>query len=156
MTSLSLSNGVLRLVSVERGIDTLIDNVRGRIDGLTIGDQLRFNVSAVWRSTPVTVAGALNDPEAAAKGAPSQLVFALDSPLAKLAFGGALALGDKPSAEGDLTTSIPSITALTSFLDVKPPPILAADDIAIIAKIKAASDSADAWRRNVDQCWAKT
>jgi AsmA protein len=141
LTSLSLSNGVLRLVSVERRIDTLIDNVRGRIDGLTIGDQLRFNVSAVWRSTPVTVAGALNDPEAAAKGAPSQLVFALDSPLTKLAFGGALALGDKPSAEGDLTTSIPSITALTSFLDVKPPPILAADDIAITAKIKAASDS---------------
>lgn len=141
LTSLSLSNGVLRLVSANRGIDTLINNVRGRLDGLTIGDQLRFNVSAVWRNTPVTVAGALNDPEAAAKGAPSQLVFALNSPLAKLAFGGALALGDKPSAEGDLTTSVPSITALTSFLNTKPPPVLAADDIAIAAKIKAVSNS---------------
>jgi AsmA protein len=141
LTSLSLSNGVLRLVSAKRGIDTLIDNVRGRLDGLTIGDQLRFNVSAVWRNTPVTVAGALNDPEAAAKGAPSQLAFALDSPLAKLVFGGALALGDKPSAEGDLTASVPSIAGLTAFLDMKPPPILAADDIMIIAKIKAVSDS---------------
>jgi hypothetical protein len=84
LTSLSLSN------SAKRGVDTLIENVRGRVDGLTIGDQLRFNLSAVWRKTPFTVAGALNDPEAAAKGAPSAIVFALDSPLAKLGFGGAL------------------------------------------------------------------
>ena len=64
LASLRLSNGVLRLVSAKRGVDTMIDNVQGRFDGLTIGDQLRFNLSAVWRKTPITVAGALNDPEA--------------------------------------------------------------------------------------------
>ena len=31
LTSLSLSNGVLRLVSAKRGVDTLIDNVQGRV-----------------------------------------------------------------------------------------------------------------------------
>jgi AsmA protein len=141
LTSLSLSNGVLRLVSANRGVDTLIDNVRGRIGGLTIGDQLRFNLSAVWRNTQIAVAGALNDPEAAAKGARSSLVFALDSPLAKLAFGGALTLGDKPSAEGNLTTSVPSIAALAAFLNTEPPPVLASDDIAITAKVKGALDA---------------
>ena len=135
LASLSLSNGVLRLVSAKRGVDTLIENVQGRFDGLTIGDQLRFNLSAVWRKTPIAVAGALNDPETAAKGAPSPVVFGLDSPLAKLAFGGSLALGDNPSAEGDLTASIPSIAALASFLNTQPPPILAANDIAITAKV---------------------
>jgi AsmA protein len=141
LASLSLSNGVLRLVSAKRGVDTLIDNVRGRFDGLTIGDQLRFNLSAIWRKTPITVAGALNDPETAAKGAPSPMVLALDSPLAKLAFGGSLAIGDKPSADGDLTASIPSIAALASFLNAQPPPVLAVNDIAITAKVKGAADS---------------
>ncbi len=141
LASLRLSNGVLRLVSAKRGVDTLIDNVQGRFDGLTIGDQLRFNLSAVWRKTPIAVAGALNDPETAAKGEPSPIVFGLDSPLAKLAFGGSLALGDKPSADGDLTASIPSIAALASFLNAKPPPVLAADDIAITAKVKGAPNA---------------
>jgi AsmA protein len=138
LASLRLSNGVLRLVSAKRGVDTLIDNVQGRFDGLTIGDQLRFNLSAIWRKTPIAVAGALDDPETAARGEPSPIVFGLDSPLAKLAFGGSLALGDKPSADGDLTASVPSIAALASFLNAKPPPVLAADDIAIIAKVKGA------------------
>ncbi len=141
LASLSLSNGVLRFVSAKRGVDALIDDVHGRFDGLTIGDQLRFNLSAVWRKTPITVGGALNDPESAAKGAPSPVVLALDSPLAKIAFGGLLALGDAPSADGDLTASIPSIAALASFLDAQPPPVLAADDIAITAKVKGGLDS---------------
>ena len=141
LASLKLSNGVLRLVSAKRGVDTLIDNVQGRFDGLTIGDQLRFNLSAIWRKTPIAVAGALDDPETAAKGEPSPIVFGLDSTLAKLTFGGSLALGDKPSADGDLTASIPSIAALASFLNAKPPPVLAADDIAITAKVKGAPNA---------------
>jgi AsmA protein len=141
LASLSLSNGILRLVSAKRGVDAVIDNVHGRFNGLTIGDQLRFDLSAVWRKTPIAVAGALNDPETAAKGAPSPMVLALDSPLAKLAFGGSLALSDQPSIDGDLTASIPSIAALASFLDVQPPGVLAANDITITSKVKGAADS---------------
>jgi AsmA protein len=141
LASLSLSNGVLRVVSAKRGIDALIDNVHGRFNGLTIGDQLRFDLSAMWRKTPIAIAGALNDPETAAKGAPSPIVLVLDSPLAKLAFGGSLALGDQPSVDGDLTASIPSIAALTSFLDAQPPAVLAANDITITAKVRGAADS---------------
>jgi AsmA protein len=141
LASLRLSNGVLRLVSAKRGVDTMIDNVQGRFDGLTVGDQLRFNLSAVWRKTPIAVAGALDDPETAAKGEPSPIVFGLDSPLGKLAFGGSLALGDKPAADGDLTASIPSIAALASFLNTRPLPVLAADDLAVTAKVKGAADT---------------
>ena len=132
---------MLRVVSAKRGVETAIDSVHGRFDGLTIGDQLHFNLSAVWRKTPITVAGALNDPESAAKGAPSPVVFALDSPLAKMTFSGSLALGDKPSADGDLTASVPSIAAMASFLDAQPPPVLAANDIEIAAKVKGGPDS---------------
>ena len=141
LASLSLSNGVLRLLSARRGLDTLIDNVQGRFDGLTVGDQLRFNLSAVWRKTPITIAGVLNDPESAAKGAPSPVVFALDSPLAKLTYGGSLALTEEPNADGDLTVSIPSIAALASFLAARPPAVLASNDLAITAKVKGTADS---------------
>ena len=141
LASLRLSNGVLRLISAKRGVDTRIDKVQGRFDGLTVGDQLRFNLSAVLRKTPITIAGALDDPETAAKGAPSPMVFGLDSPLGKLAFGGSLALGGEPSADGDLTLSIPSIGALASFLNIQPPPVLVADDVAITAKVKGAADT---------------
>ena len=56
-------------------------------------------------------------------------------------FSGALALGDAPSAEGDLTASVPSIAALTAFLNIGRPPVLAADDIALTAKVKAGADA---------------
>lgn len=141
LTTLSLSHGRLRVVSAKRGVDTLIDDVQGRFDGLTIGDRLRFNISAVWRNTPVTIVGALDDPETAAKGATSPLSFAVVSPLAKLVFGGAFAFGDKPRAEGDLIASIPSVRALASFLNAKPPPVLIANDIAVTGKIKAARNT---------------
>ena len=140
LASLSLSNGVLRIVSNRHGVDTLIANVHGSLDGLTVGNQLRFNLSAVWRNAPIAVLGALSDPEAAAKGAPSPFVIALDSPIAKFAFDGVLAGGDAPSAEGDMTASVASIAALTSLFDAAPAQTLAADDIAITAKLKAAPD----------------
>jgi AsmA protein len=141
LTSLSLSNGLLRLVDARRGLDTLIANVQGRLDGLTVGDQLRFSMSAEWRNAPIAIAGALRDPEAAAKGAPTPFEFALDSPIAKFAFDGALALGSAPSAEGAMNASVPSIAALTALLNAERPPVLAADDIAIAGKIKATPDA---------------
>jgi AsmA protein len=61
--------------------------------------------------------------------------------LAKLGFGGSLALGEQPSVDGDLTASVPSIAALASFLDAQPPAVPAANDITITAKVKGAADT---------------
>jgi len=141
LTSVSLSNGFLRVVGLRPGLDTLLANVQGRLDGLTAGNQLRFNLSAEWRNAPFAIAGVLSDPEAAAKGAPSRFEFALDSPMVKFAFDGALALGDKPSAEGDMSASVPSIAPLAALFNAGPPPILAAHDIAVSGKVKAAPDA---------------
>ena len=141
LTGLSLTNGLLRVVGARRGLDLLIANVQGRLDGLTVGNQLRFNLSAEWRNTRIAIAGVMSDPEAAANGASSPFEFALDSPLAKFAFNGALALGDKPSAEGDMTASVPSIAALAEFVGARRPPFVAADDISASGKLKAAPDA---------------
>ena len=141
LRSLSLSNGFLRVVGARRGLDTLIANVEGRLDGLTVGNQLRFNLSAEWRNAPIAIAGVLSDPEAAAKGASSRFEFALDSPLAKFAFDGAVALGEKPGAEGDMTASVTSIAALAALLNARQHSVLAANDITIAGKVKVAADA---------------
>ncbi|HEX9168339.1 MAG TPA: AsmA-like C-terminal region-containing protein [Roseiarcus sp.] len=141
LSSLSLSNGFLRVVGAKRGLDTLIANVQGRLDGLTVGNQLRFNLSAEWRNAPIAIAGVLSDPEAAAKGAQTRFEFALDSPIAKFAFDGAVSLGEKPTAEGDTTASVPSIAALAALFNAQPPPFLAAGNIVISGKVKAAADA---------------
>ena len=141
LTSLSLTNGLLRVVGARRGLDLLIANVEGRLDGLTVGNQLRFNLSAEWRNARIAIAGVLSDPEAAANGASSRFEFALDSPLAKFAYDGAIALGEKPSGEGDMTVSVPSIAALATFLGARRPPFLATDDIAMSGKLKATPEA---------------
>src|SRR5579871_435731 len=64
LTGLSLTNGLLRVVGARRGLDLLIANVQGRLDGLTVGNQLRFNLSAEWRNTRIAIAGVMSDPEA--------------------------------------------------------------------------------------------
>ena len=127
----------MRLVSARRRLDTLIDNVRGRFDGLTIGDQLRFNLSAVWRNTPITVAGALDDPETAAKGAPSPVYSGSIPhwPSSRSAARSRSATSPELMAVPDCFVFIPSIAALAAFLNTQPPAILAANDIAITAKV---------------------
>ena len=141
LASLRLSDGLLHLVSAKRGVDTTIDNVHGRFDGLTIGDQLRFNLSATWRNTPITVAGALNDPESAAKGGAKSGRIRARFAIGQACVRRPACARDRFSADGDLTTSIPSITALAAFLDTPELPALAANDIAITAKVKGAPES---------------
>jgi AsmA protein len=140
LASLRLSNGVLRLVSKSRGLDTLIDGVRGRLDGLTIGHQLRFDLSAVWRNVPIAIVGTLIDPEAGAKGAPSPLALALDSPVARLAFNGTLVGGASPELEGDATMSIASIAALAKLIGA-PIVWMWPNDLSIKGKAKATPEA---------------
>ena len=141
LASLNLSNGLIRVVSKSRGLDTLIENVSGRLDGLATGDRLRINLSAVWRDVPVAITGVLADPEAAAKAEPSRLEFALVSRVANLVFRGAYTRGDDANVEGDLVASVGSLAALTHLFGSPPPPFLASDDISISGKAKATRDA---------------
>jgi len=137
LASLSLSDGVLRVMSRARGFDTLIENVQGALDGLAPGQPLRVNLSAIWRGAPITIFLSLADPVLTASGAASGFSAALASPVAALAFNGSLAGGARPSIAGDFSASSPSFTALARLLGSKPPYFLAADEVAIAGKVKA-------------------
>lgn len=137
VNAVSLSNGVLRIASRTRGLDTLMESVQGRIDGLTAGDPLRVGLSAVWRGTPLTLAGALTDPVRAANGEPSAFNAALVSSVANFALNGVLVGGATPGVSGEVAASSHSLTALWRLIGLSPPSVLAADDVAISGAIRA-------------------
>lgn len=137
LTGVSLSDGVLRVVSQARRFDTVIENVQGGLDGLVPGQRLRVNLSAIWRGAPITIFLSLADPVLTASGAPSGFSATLASPIADLAFNGFLAGGARPSLAGDFSASSPSLAALARLLGSKPPTFLAAADVAIAGKVKA-------------------
>lgn len=98
---LSLSNGTIRLISERRGLDTVINNVQGRLDGLIAGHATQFDLSAVWRDQKVEIAGAIAGVQTAATGAPRPVWFTLGSPIASVEFNGALVGAAATTAEGD-------------------------------------------------------
>ena len=53
LAGISLRNGVLRVLGKSRGLDTVIENVQGRVDGFGPGDRLRLNLSGIWRDAPI-------------------------------------------------------------------------------------------------------
>ena len=142
LAGLSLTNGVLRVVSKSRGLDTVIENVQGRVDGLAAGDRMRVNLSALWRDAPISISGSLDNLERAGRGEPSAFELALVSPIANLSFSGALAGGEAPSVAGDVSASVPSVKALARVVGADPPSFVAADDAAVVGKLQATPNEA--------------
>jgi AsmA protein len=134
---LRLSNGVLRIVRRSRGLDTVMENVEGRLDGLAPGDRMRMNIVALWRDAPIAISGELANLELVARGESSALDFALASPIASLSFRGALVGGEEPSVSGEVSGSIPTLKALTRVVGLALPRFVAADDVSINGRITA-------------------
>ncbi|MBV8107678.1 MAG: AsmA family protein [Hyphomicrobiales bacterium] len=142
LAGIGLTNGVLRIVSKSRRLDTVLENVQGRVDGFARADKIRVNLSAIWRDAPIAISGSLDNLERVERGEPSALEALLVSPIATLSFSGALAGGGAPNLEGEVSASVPSIKALARLLGRAPPTFLAADDVVIAAKLKATANEA--------------
>ncbi len=132
-----MSGGVLRVSSNARRLDTVIEGVRGGIDGLLPGQSPSINLSGVWRGTPLTVIASLADPLLTAAGVPGAFSAAILSPVAGLTLTGGLAGGARFSFSGDFSASAPSLAALAHFLDSSPPPFLVADNVQLAGKVSA-------------------
>ena len=141
LSSLSVSNGVLRLVDKERGVETMIDSVQGRLDGLKAGDRPRLVLSAVWRDTPFNLGLSLSNAENAVKGKPSPFAVALVSPAGKVEFTGEIGWGANPKLAGDLSASTHSLASVARLFRVPPPSFLSPDDAAVVAKLEASQES---------------
>jgi AsmA protein len=137
LARLSLSDGVVRVSSRKRGLDTTFANVQGGPGELVAGRPLDIRLSATWRGAPVSLSVALADPLLAAAGGASALRASLSSPVAELALEGDVNGGARFSVSGDFSASSPSVAALARLLGRGPPPFLAADDIKISGKVKA-------------------
>ncbi len=84
--SVSLTDGVVRVTSRRQGFDTVIESVRGRLDGLSLTSRFSVDLSAVWRGAPLVVSGSLDEPQRAARGMASSLNVAIASALGDLGF----------------------------------------------------------------------
>jgi AsmA protein len=133
----NLSNGVVRVTSRTRGLDTVIESVRGRCDGSSPASRVSVDLSAIWRGAPLVLSGALEAPHRAAFGMPSPLNLRMSSFLGDFAFSGTLTAGAKPGALGNVLASSHAIAQIGRLLGVAFPPTLDAADIAISGKIKA-------------------
>ena len=142
LAGISLRNGVLRVLSKSHGLDTMIENVQGRVDGFAPGDRIRLNVSAIWREAPIAISASLDSVERVERGEPSALEATLVSPIANLSLSGALPGGGAPKLEAEVSASVPSIKALARFVGREPPSFLAADDLAVAAKLETTGNEA--------------
>jgi AsmA protein len=133
----SLTNGVVRVTSRKRALDTVIEGVRGRFDILSPATRIRVDMSAVWRDAPFVLSGSLDDPQQAAQGRPSALVVGLASWLGDLTFTGAVTAGAAPGVAGDVSVSSHALGDLLGLFGGTPPPFPGAADVAISGKIKA-------------------
>jgi AsmA protein len=138
---LRFSDGFLRIVSANRGLDTLIENARGGLDGLSAGRPLSFDVSARWRGEPVSAAGDLAEPERAQQGEASAFNFVLSSRAANLALHGSLTGGGSPSFEGDLNLGVKSIESLMRLLGASGARPIAADTLTLSSRATIGGES---------------
>ena len=138
LINVSLENGIVRIIDKRHDFDTVVEDVRGQIEGTGSAEGLRVNFSAVWRETPVTISGLLAN-IGASRGAGSDLVLGLQSPVVDLAITGGLLLDNKPSLNGDVALTIKSLAGLARVTGLPRPAFWAADDIAVMGKIKASA-----------------
>ncbi len=140
--SLTVTNGVIRLTSRSLRLDTILKGVEGRIDGLQLGSRTSADLSVVWRDAPFTLSASLDDATSAARGRPSALTIAIESPLGDLNFNGALAAGATPTAAGDLAMSSHDLGEALRLVGVAASPALRAADVTISGKVKVAPQDA--------------
>lgn len=141
MASVSLTDGVVMATSRGRRPTALFENVQGRLDGLSLGARMSFDLSAVWRDAPISLTGSLDEPGRAAEGRPSALAVAIASPeLGDLKFDGTLTGGLAPGLAGDLSIASHAPAKALRLIGVRSPLMLAGADIAIAGKVKAAPE----------------
>ncbi len=137
LDSVSLTDGVVRVTSRRQGVDTVVESVRGRLDGLSLSSRFSVDLSAVWRGAPLVISGSLDDPQSAARGTASPLNVTIASALGDLKFGGAMTAGATPGAAGELSVSSRALGEAARLFGVTPSLDLGAADVAISGSVKA-------------------
>ncbi len=67
--ALAIHGGLVRIVSATRGIDTIVEDVEGRLDWPTLDSALHSDLHATWRDERLAVEARLGAPDRPAPGA---------------------------------------------------------------------------------------
>lgn len=141
LVRVEMSGGVAKIVSAERGLDTLTENVDGWLEWTDVARPLSFALSGTWRGHHVAVAGEVDAPLKIRQGDATRANLKIATPSADLVFEGAWKSADKAAFDGDLTADIRSPEAIVRWLGFSDAWPLAPNAILVKAKAVAASGS---------------
>src|SRR5579872_678013 len=110
--ALRFERGLAHIISVQNGVDTLIEDVAGELDWPSLADPMRLDLRATWRGAPATVAARLDNLAQGLAERGTQVSLEIASPVGALKLAGALKLGAKNFFEGAITADFPSTAAL--------------------------------------------
>jgi AsmA protein len=125
-----LRNGVVKIVSASRGLDTLVQNVDGRFEWSELERPLSLAFTAEWRGRRVSGAGQIDSPLLLTEGEPTGARLTLTSPDADLAFAGTWSYRERSEFDGDLTARVRSRDSLRDWIGVRTPPLIDAQAFA--------------------------
>lgn len=113
--ALEIRRGLLHIVSAARGIDTLVEDVEGRIDWPKLDSSLRVNWSATWRDERIAIEGSLGEPADLLGGGRSEAHLSVGSNDAQIKLDGDI-LDAVSRFEGSASADIGSGSALKRIL----------------------------------------
>lgn len=141
LSRLELEGGVAKIVSVDLGLDTLIENVDGWLQWKKASGPLGFSLAGQWRGEPVALDGSLASPLQLREGKPSRAVLKMTARPAELSFAGTWTPGGRGAFEGDATAQIRSLPEVDRWLGIIAAPPIAAREIELQGKVAGSSEA---------------
>lgn len=138
---LTISQGLIHLVSAARQIDALIEDVDGSLNFSGPASPLSANFHATWRDEPVSIGLSLDQLAPKADGLGSAASASLEIGKASLKFNGRLI--DNATLEGSLGASVPASTPLKRLFGLPDDAFVPLQDISLESSIRADRKSVD-------------
>jgi AsmA protein len=140
LARIEIHGGVAKIVSAERSLDTLIENIDGRVEWRDVARPLRFSIAATWRGERVATEGRVDAPLKLRRGEPSGLRISVTTLPADMVFDGTANRADA-KFDGNVNADIRSLGTIARWLGFGDSPPLFAKEILIDGKAIGGSGS---------------
>jgi AsmA protein len=113
--ALAVHGGLVRVVSATRGLDTIIEDVEGKLDWPTLDSALLSDLHATWRDERLALQARLGTPADLLRGGRSDGLLSITSDNGMLRLDGAIS-GALSQFDGSVSADIASTSALKRLL----------------------------------------
>jgi AsmA protein len=136
--ALEIQGGLIRIVSMANGIDTIVEDAEGALDWPRLDSPLRLGLHATWRDQRLAIEASLGEPADLLKGGRSDSLLSIASGNAQFKLEGDV-FGAPGRFDGLISTDIVSASALKRILGLPDASGLSDGRISLAAKMTASS-----------------